>query len=801
MPAPRFLSGLPKPVLFGLYGAVGGLLGALVFGELFYYLLTPKAAAAPPPEAQLGVASSPAVEVFVQGRNTFPVQIARDGFDGPVTVRLAELPQGVTAEVVTIPAGKTDGEVTVVGAANAAVIASKSARVIVEAAYDGKTVAAETTMNFKVTDPPKPLADIVLLLDTSVKMQWAIEEMKGGIGKLAEALGKARVDFRIGLITFQERAGVGNTVVVSRFADGPFTADATAIRDEVNGLKVVIGSGVDSPQPSLEAVAKACELPFRKDATKMLLLITDAPPNVRPPSGIPAAVRDTTNLVKRANIDAAHLVTWERDKNDHYVPLLDAGTQKGRFFDIRNVVVGDEGFSALLDTFGTVVSAAAVAKNPDSKPQVSAKSAEAPKLVKSLQSGEQTAAGTEGKLVVRSGVWTGAIAALVCLFLLGGQHHYLRGTLPAAGGIIAGLVGGTVVGLVGGAAGQGLFFLAPDVTFLAHVFRVFGWALLGGLAGAGLALFIPNMKLVHGLAGGAIGGAAGAVGFILVSSATGDLVGRLVGGLVLGFFIGLMVAIAETAFRRAWLEVRYGDREKITVTLGPEPVKVGSDAKACTVWARGAPAIALRFFVREGKVICDDVMADRESAVADGFEKEVGTLTVTVRTGSGAAAPAAPASRPKKKPAPKQEAMSLDDDDDGFNLPMPVSSSPPPAPKLPPAPKPVAPPPPAPEPKSAAPTLPPASTVPAAPKPPVAPPKPPAPPPRPAVPTVGSKPAAPPAPKPAAPPAPAAPTPAAPSAAPAIKSTARNPDACPTCNRVVVGKPGARYCMICDKTF
>ena len=33
MPAPKFLSGLPKPVLFGLYGAIGGLIGALAFGE------------------------------------------------------------------------------------------------------------------------------------------------------------------------------------------------------------------------------------------------------------------------------------------------------------------------------------------------------------------------------------------------------------------------------------------------------------------------------------------------------------------------------------------------------------------------------------------------------------------------------------------------------------------------------------------------------------------------------------------------------------------------------------------------
>ena len=41
MPAPKMLAGLPKPVLFGLYGAVGGLIGALFFGELIWYALKP----------------------------------------------------------------------------------------------------------------------------------------------------------------------------------------------------------------------------------------------------------------------------------------------------------------------------------------------------------------------------------------------------------------------------------------------------------------------------------------------------------------------------------------------------------------------------------------------------------------------------------------------------------------------------------------------------------------------------------------------------------------------------------------
>jgi hypothetical protein len=314
-----------------------------------------------------------------------------------------------------------------------------------------------------------------------------------------------------------------------------------------------------------------------------------------------------------------------------------------------------------------------------------------------------------------------------------------------------------------------LFFLAPDSPVLAHVFRVLGWAILGGLAGAGLSLFVPNMKWTLGLVGGAIGGAAGAVGFIAVSSLTGDLVGRLVGGLVLGFCIGLMVAVAEAAFRRAWLEVRYGARETITVTLGPEPVKVGGDARACTVWARGAPPLALRFFVRDGKVICDDAVMKRETTVGDGFVKEAGNVTVTVRTGGTAGAAAPPPPRPAAPPpAAKAAPLSLDDDD-GFELPMPAKSAPQPASAPPRSPQPVAP-----------------AAVP--PKPVATPPKPAAPP-RPPVPAPVSKPAMPPpAPKPATP-------------SPSPPAGPKHPDACPSCGRVNAGKPRQRYCMVCDQTY
>ena len=70
---------MPKPLLFGLYGAVGGLLGALVFGELVWLLLKPPPA--PPPPPQVAVGASASVTVYPGSENTFVVRVARERFD------------------------------------------------------------------------------------------------------------------------------------------------------------------------------------------------------------------------------------------------------------------------------------------------------------------------------------------------------------------------------------------------------------------------------------------------------------------------------------------------------------------------------------------------------------------------------------------------------------------------------------------------------------------------------------------------------------------------------------------------
>jgi Mg-chelatase subunit ChlD len=743
MPAPKMLAALPKPALFGLYGAIGGLLGALVFGELLYLVLEPKNVAAAKPEPEVAVAASPEIPVAIHSSNTFGVEIARAEFDGPVTVQFQNLPDGVTIDPVTIPKGETRATVKV--NAKAAAVGMKPIKVLAEAKVGDKSISAAAATNVSVSDPARPQADVFFVLDVTGSMDWAIRGVRDGIGKFAADMNRNKIDFRVGLVAFRDKYADAEWLIPLKFGQNEsFTNDVALFRDKVGTLTA--GGGDDPPESSLEGITEAVNQPFRKSATKVLLLITDVPPKVvdqqnrHNPAAVPEAVRRTAELVKSKGIDTVHLVV-PRGELATYEPLREAGLEKakGEFFELRNVAEG-AGFDRLIDTFGTRVVEAAKAKNPDGKLSVGGE-AKAPELgKKSLQSNKEYEQGSGTRLALLSALWTGAIAGLVCLALFAGQHHYLRGTFPDAAGLATGFGGGLVAGLIGGAAGQALYTIAPDNKIIQIVLQLIGWALLGGLAGVGLSLFIPNLRKVHGLAGGAIGGVVGAIGFIAMSSFTGDLVGRLVGGLLVGFCIGAMVAVVEAAFRSAWLEVRYGERETIKVNLGPEPVKIGGDGPACTVWARGAAPLALRYFIRNGQVICEDSPTRTESVVSEGDVREVGNVRLTVRTGTSAAPAPMPAPRPAAPPqakaAPKPAPPTREDDD---LLPMPMSPAAPPKPTAPPPPKPVA----------------------------------------------------------SAPPRPAAPAPA-----PAAKpSGPRDPDACPGCGRKNPGRPGARYCMLCDNTY
>jgi Ca-activated chloride channel homolog len=127
-----------------------------------------------------------------------------------------------------------------------------------------------------------------------------------------------------------------------------------------------------------------------------------------------------------------------------------------------------------------------------------------------------------GYAIFRIATWTALLAAGIALALIAGQNRYLRRLLLIRQQAIAGGLGGLAAGLVAGGLGQVIFAgAAVASTPVVVLGRLVGWTVLGALAGAGLAFFVPNLKPLRGLAGGLVGGLIGAVGFLLIGLALG----------------------------------------------------------------------------------------------------------------------------------------------------------------------------------------------------------------------------------------------------------------------------------------
>jgi hypothetical protein len=231
------------------------------------------------------------------------------------------------------------------------------------------------------------------------------------------------------------------------------------------------------------------------------------------------------------------------------------------------------------------------------------------------------------KSLFMSGGWIATLGSGASLALIVGQNQYLQRRLLTLRQGAAGTVGGLAAGFVAGATAQAFFWEAQSGGG-----RIIAWALFGALLGWGMTFFVPNLQAGRALLGGALGGAVGAMSFLWAAGAFNDEVTvRLVSIPIVGFFIGLMVALSEALFREAWLEISYGPKEIRTVSLGREPVSIGSDPAACTVYTRNAPPLASRYTLEQGRVVYEDMALGYRTVLQPGDRRVIGNVTVAVR--------------------------------------------------------------------------------------------------------------------------------------------------------------------------
>lgn len=106
--------------------------------------------------------------------------------------------------------------------------------------------------------------DLVFVLDVTGSMSEEIESVKNNIIEFADSLKAKNADIRLGMVTFgDEIRGVYS-----------FTRDVIAFKSLVGDQKAT--GGEDLPENSLDALARASEMPFRPQAKRIFIWITDA---------------------------------------------------------------------------------------------------------------------------------------------------------------------------------------------------------------------------------------------------------------------------------------------------------------------------------------------------------------------------------------------------------------------------------------------------------------------------------------------------------------------------------------------
>ena len=235
------------------------------------------------------------------------------------------------------------------------------------------------------------------------------------------------------------------------------------------------------------------------------------------------------------------------------------------------------------------------------------------------------------------GIWTALLAIFISLLLVMGQNYYTRRPLLSVKTVGAILVGGTLAGLVSGITSQYLFSLAantimvkfPDLGWLLKAGLVVGWMLLGGLLGAGMGWFIPNLPKIRAGLAGVIGGFIGALAFLMALTVSSELVGRMAGTFILGFAIGLMVALVEQLARKAWLVVNWTPNQASTVNLGEKPVTIGGSSTD-DIRVKGLAENALSIVLSGGRILCTQQPNNKETELKDQSVLNLGKTRLVV---------------------------------------------------------------------------------------------------------------------------------------------------------------------------
>lgn len=125
----------------------------------------------------------------------------------------------------------------------------------------------------KIVTNNRTSVDFVFVLDKTGSMKDKIDEVHLSIDRFIQRMVERGINYRLGLVTFGDRVE----------SVSPMTDNVDLFKLWLN--KIVADGGGDDPENALEALRTASDVAFRTGASRMALLITDAPCHQRGENG------------------------------------------------------------------------------------------------------------------------------------------------------------------------------------------------------------------------------------------------------------------------------------------------------------------------------------------------------------------------------------------------------------------------------------------------------------------------------------------------------------------------------------
>lgn len=160
--------------------------------------------------------------------------------------------------------------------------------------------------------------DLIFVLDVTGSMGGTIEGVKNNIIEFADSLKKRGVDYRLGMVTFLD--------IIENAYD--FTNDVNAFKQLVS-LQNAHGGG-DAPENSLDALYRATQYPFRSEANRVVIWITDI--TYHENNGVTSRTKtQVVNALLNSDV-TVHSIGPQSYQTVWYNPIIEP--TGGKFYDI-----------------------------------------------------------------------------------------------------------------------------------------------------------------------------------------------------------------------------------------------------------------------------------------------------------------------------------------------------------------------------------------------------------------------------------------------------------------------------------